>query len=137
MVKRLLLISIVGALTAILVATIGALLANKNNNIMQIRKLKQEHYISFFESLHNIVAHPNEQSFLGKYTFYRDKLFIVASEQVIHALIKYENDGVGISNPQHDEILTKLVEAIRADLRIKDKDFPIIGLRVANKKRAN
>jgi len=38
-------ISIVGAVVAILVSILGALLANKNNIKLQTRKLKEEHYI--------------------------------------------------------------------------------------------
>lgn len=126
-------ISVIGALSAIVVATVGAFMANKNSNVLQIRKLKQEHYILFFEALHNNAAYNGEHNTLEKYTFYRDKLFVVGSEQVIKALVKYEDSGMGLNNPEHDELLTALIKAIRKDLKIKDKDFPSVYLKKANK----
>jgi len=72
-------ISIVGALSALTVAAVGAVMVNKNNNKLQIRKLKESHYISFFEALHNNAANNDEQS-LEQYTYYRDKLLLVGCE---------------------------------------------------------
>lgn len=39
-------ISVIGALTAIIVASVGAFLANRNSNVLQLRKLKEAHYVS-------------------------------------------------------------------------------------------
>ncbi|MGC2871851.1 hypothetical protein ACDL92_00965 [Ihubacter sp. mB4P-1] len=49
-------ISILGAISAILVAVIGAIFSNRNNTTLQLRKLKEEHYISYIEALHNLAA---------------------------------------------------------------------------------
>ncbi len=76
-------ISIVGAVVAILVSILGALLANKNNIKLQTRKLKEEHYISFIEALHNLAAKNGDKEAISKYVYMRDKLLLIASEDVI------------------------------------------------------
>lgn len=120
-------ISIIGALTAIIVSVIGAYLANRNSIVLQGRKLKEDHYISYIESLHNLATDNTDINFLKKYTFSRDKMFIVADEKVIKKMIEYEYNIHDIQ--KHDYYLTQLIKAIRKDLRIKDKDFPIIQLK--------
>ena len=122
-------ISIIGALSAVAVATVGAFMANKNSNVLQIRKLKEEHYISYMEALHNLATDNNDRELVSKYTYHRDKLFIVGSEKVIRCILKYEEKAVGKDNNLHDEYLTDIVKAIRNDLKIKDKKFPNIYLK--------
>jgi hypothetical protein len=46
-----LLISILGAFSAILVSIIGAWFANLNNIVLQTRKLKEDHYITYYRSI--------------------------------------------------------------------------------------
>jgi len=53
-------IPVLGAISAILVAVVGVVLSNKNSNKLQIRKLKEEHYISYIETLHNLVTNNND-----------------------------------------------------------------------------
>lgn len=122
-------ISVLGAISAILVAVVGAILSNKNNNILQLRKIKEEHYISYIEALHNLAAKNTDRNAISKYTYYRDKLLIVGSEDVVRKIIEYENEAVGKTNELHDKYLTNIVKAIRKDLKIKDKDFPDIYLK--------
>lgn len=125
-------ISILGALTAIIVSTIGAYLANRNSVILQIRKLKEEHYTSFIELLHIHAANDTEES-LRNFVLARDKMLLIASEKVIKKMIEYENKGVGKPFETHNIYLTELIKSIRMDLKLKDKDFPIINFKKANK----
>lgn len=122
-------ISVIGALTAIIVASVGAFLANRNSNLLQLRKLKEQHYIVYFEALHNLAANNKDKKTVENYTYYRDKLFIIASEKVVKNILKYEEEAVGKSNDLHDQHLTEIVKAIRQDLRIKDKCYPTIYLK--------
>lgn len=123
------LISVLGAITAIIVSIIGAWLSNKNNITLQLRKLKEQHYISYIEALHNIAAENNNKEAIKNYVFSRDKLFIMASEDVIKKMIKYEEEAVGKKNNLHDAYLTEVIKAIRKDLRINDKNFPLVYLK--------
>jgi len=122
-------ISISGAIAAILVAVVGALLSNKNNNTLQLRKLKEEHYTSYFEALHNLAANNSDREATAKYTYCRDKLLIVGDEKVVQCILKYENEAVGKVSGLHDKYLTDIVKAIRKDLKIKDRDFPNVYLK--------
>jgi predicted amino acid-binding ACT domain protein len=120
------LISVIGAITAIVVSVVSALLANKNTNILQIRELKEQHYISYIEAVHNLCANSQDRKIVSEYTFHRDKLFIVGSETVVKAILEYENEGVGKDNDLHDKYLTNVIKAIRQDLKINDKNFPMV-----------
>lgn len=122
-------ISVLGAISAVIVAVIGAVLSNRNSNMLQLRKLKEEHYISYIESLHNLAANNNSRDAISKYTYHRDKLLIVGSEEVVKCILKYENEAVGKEPNLHDEFLTDIVKAIRRDLKIKDKSYPKIHLK--------
>ena len=122
-------ISILGALSAIVVSIIGAWLANKNSIVLQTRKLKEEHYVAYVEALHNLAGNNKETDCVKKYVFARDKLFLIASEQVITKMIDYEEKAVGKENVLHDVYLTELIKEIRKDLKIKDKKFPKIYLK--------
>ncbi|HEY4787379.1 MAG TPA: hypothetical protein VIH57_15075 [Bacteroidales bacterium] len=121
-------ISILGAISAILVSMIGAWLANRNSIVLQTRKLKEEHYVAYIEALHNL-AGDNSKEATKKYVFARDKLFLIASEEVIRKMINYEEEAVGKPCDLHDEYLTELIKAIRSDLKLKNKDFPKIYLK--------
>lgn len=121
-----LIISIFGSFTAIMVAVSAAFLANKNSANLQIRTLKEQHYISYIESLHNLAANSDLPQNMDKYTYFRDKLFVVASEEVVRRILEFEIKGAGKPSEIHDKYLTDIIKAIRKDLKIRDKDFPSI-----------
>jgi|SRR5690606_20788585 len=127
------LISITGAASAITLSIIGAYLANRNSIILQTRKLKEEHYVSYIEALHNLASDNKDAEKIKSYVFSRDKLFLIASENVIKKMINYEEEAVGKNSDLHDFYLTELIKSIRKDLKIKDKDFPQIYLKKATK----
>lgn len=124
-------ISIIGATTAVTVSIVGAWLANKNSIVLQTRKLKEEHYVAYIEALHNLATEVKNKELTKNYVFARDKLFLIASEDVIRKILLYEEEAVGKANNLHDKYLTELVKEIRKDLKIKDKDFPTIYLKKA------
>ena len=119
-------ISLFGALSAIVVSLIGAWLANRNSIVLQTRKLKEAHYVSYMEALHNLAS---DNVNTTEYVFARDKLFLIASEDVIRKMMLFEEEAVGKSNDLHDRYLTDLIKAIRKDLKIVDKNFPQVYLK--------
>lgn len=133
MISTTLLISLLGAFSAITVSIIGAWYANRNNIILQTRKLKEDHYVFYIEALHSLTSENQNKEALKNYVLARDKLFIIASEKVVEKLLTYEEEGVGanVSTNQHDLHLTELIKYIRKDLKIIDKHFPQIGFRKA------
>ncbi|MBS9464388.1 hypothetical protein KIM67_18345 [Flagellimonas sp. 389] len=128
-----LLISILGAVSAIIVSLVGAWLANRNSISLQTRKLKEQHYTLYIEALHYLIADNNNEN-IGKYVFARDRLFLIANEDVIKKMIAFEeNTNKKVDQRLHDTLLTDLVKSIRKDLRLKDKNFPHIYFKT-NKK---
>jgi hypothetical protein len=119
-----LLISIIGALTAIIVSLAGAWFANHNSIGMQIRRLKEEHYIAYIEAHHNLAAENDNNESKRKYVFARDKLLLIAHESVIKKMLLFENEAVGKISEQHDIYLTDLIKSIRTDLKMNDNSFP-------------
>ena len=122
-------ISILGATSAIIVSFIGAWLANRNSIILQTRKLKEEHYVAYIEAMHNLASQNDNKTYGKNYTFTRDKLFLIGSEDVIKKMLAYETEAVGKESHVHDKYLTELIKAIRKDLKLKDKDFPLVYLK--------
>lgn len=122
-------ISIFGALTAIIVSIVGALLTKRNSIILQTRKLKESNYVAYIEALHSLASNNQSSQASKDYTFNRDKLFLVASEEVIAKMLDFENKAVEKESDLHDQYLTELVREIRKDLKIKDKNFPKISLK--------
>ena len=85
------------------------------------------------EAVHNLAEDNKIIPALKAYTLHRDKMFIVASEDVVKAMLRYEDAAVGKPSVDHDKYLTLLVIAIRKDLKIRDKSFPQIYLKASKK----
>ncbi|MBE7171834.1 MAG: hypothetical protein INR73_14700 [Williamsia sp.] len=124
-----LLISIIGTFTAISVSLIGAWLANRNSVILQTRKLKEDHYITFIEALHYLLADNDNNDSIKNYVLARDKLLLIASEDVINKMLQFEKEIAGKDTSLCDEFLTELVKSLRIDLKIRDKYFPQVYMK--------
>lgn len=126
-------IAVIGALVSISISIVGALLSINNSITLKTRELREDHYVRYVEALHNLASNDKSDEYQCDYTFARDKLFIIASENVVKSILDYEEKGVGKENLLHDEYLTKVIRAIRNDLKIKDKNFPTIYLKKGRK----
>lgn len=126
-------VAIIAGLFSICVAIFGAVFINLNNVKLQTRKLKEDHYVRYIESVHNLAEDNKNVQALKEYTLHRDKMFIVASEKVVKAMLEYEAVAVGKSSTEHDKYLTRLVVEIRKDLSIRDKSYPQIYLKASKK----
>ncbi len=125
-------IPFIGALAAVSVSIIAAFLSYNYSKKLQLRRLKEEHYIAYIEALHNLCADNKSRQVVGRYTFHRDKMFIIANEEVVKSILCYEENTLGNNNAEiHDRYLTDLIKTIRKDLGIKDKDFPGIFFKKA------
>lgn len=123
-----LVIAIIGAIISISVAVLGATLSLRSNIVLKNRTLKESYYTRYIDALHNLASKNTSSKMLTDYAKARDELLIIANEQVITALLLYEENAVGKPCDRHDEYLTTLITAIRKDLKLKDKNFPIIRL---------
>src|SRR5436189_4109382 len=96
-------ISILGAASAMIVSFIGAWLANRNSIILQTRKLKEEHYVAYIEAMHHLTSQNDNKTYGKNYTFTRDKLFLIGSEDVSKKMLAYETEAVGKESHVHDK----------------------------------
>lgn len=118
-------ISIIGAAVAIIVSVLGAYFAIKSSIILQNRKLKEGHYVSYIEALHNYATDNQSVKYKSQYTFCRDRLLLIANESVIIALLDYE---ANLKSEKTNEYLSRLIKAIRADLELSNRKIPTIFL---------
>ena len=79
--------------------------------------------------MHNTAVENDSKEYLKKYIFARDKLLIIANKDVIKKMLLYEVEGIGNSNDMFNKYLTNLINAIRLDLKLHDKDFPLVDLK--------
>ncbi len=126
-------VAIIAGLFSICVAIFGALFINISNHKLQTRKLKEEHYVRYLEAVHNLAEDNKSVQALKEYTLHRDKMFIVANEKVVKAMLEYEDVAVGKQSDAHDKYLTRLIIEIRKDLGIRDKSYPQIYLKASKK----
>ncbi|WP_042369415.1 hypothetical protein [Bacteroides neonati] len=127
-----LIISILGAFVAIVVSIIGAYLANRNSVILQNRKLKEVYYINFLRALSGYARNNGTDKHkiaLSAYSEARNELLLTASSDVMRKLDEYEKGVIGQPAEIHDIYFTKLIKSIRADLKLGNKDLPIVGLK--------
>ncbi len=120
-------ISLLGAVVAISVAILGAILTNRNNIRLQKSKLKEEHYIAYISALHSVATDGNNEDFKNEFTRSRDELMLIANVDVINKLLEYEkslNEGPVAQSKAY----TNLIKAFRKDLELKNDDLPLLGL---------
>lgn len=122
------LIAVFGAISSIAVALLGAWFANRNNVALQTRKLKEEHYINFVIALHNIRANDGDNWWTAQYLFARDKLFLIASKEVVKNMLAFEQGGIDKPGPDDNYLITQLIKAIRRDLKLKARNFPTVSI---------
>lgn len=125
--------------TAIVVATIAAAaslvgaalsfyFATRKERESDWRKVKFEHYREFMGAVSDIVGTDATSEGQRRFTQACNTVQLVASKQVIDALHKFR-DEIGPSNPhrskeKHDELLSRLIREIRADLGISRSSNP-------------
>jgi ABC-type bacteriocin/lantibiotic exporter with double-glycine peptidase domain len=124
-----LIIAVIGALSSIIISILGAVLSYRYNKLLQLKELKKSYYIDYIVSLHNFMTENNNREFIKKYTYNRDKLLIVGSEEVVRNILQYENECAGKKSILHDKYLTDIMKSIRKDLDIKDKSYPKIDFK--------
>lgn len=123
-----LIISITGAASAILVAVIGSILTRRSSLAIQSQKLKEDYYLAYIEAIHLLSSNNTRPEYLDAYTASRNRLLVVASVETINAILLFEKEAMGVFNPQHNELLTNVLKAIRNGLNLSNKSYPTIEL---------
>lgn len=127
----------ISSLTAILIAAVTYFTTKLREREAEWRKQKLEHYTQYFVALAEIVGDKTSYESTARYAIAYNTVGLFASQEVIECLHHYQ-DFIQIPADQiqlgeHDKRLTRLVLAIRRDLRLKPTDdeesfsFRLIG----------
>ncbi|WP_299768227.1 hypothetical protein [uncultured Dokdonia sp.] len=127
-----LIISLLGVFTAIIVAVVGAYMARNNNIKLELRKLKESHYLGYIQALNTYGNLQSEDAFKELLSL-RNNMLLIANEKVINAMITYEKKGTGHPLETHNLYFTTLLKTMRSDLGLNNNDFPVIGLKRLSK----
>lgn len=122
--------AIISATVSLLVAIITVYAMRRNEIALQNKRLKEDYYAKLLEGISQSTgSNPPDE-----YVLQRNKIWVAASENVIRALLAYEDVTYPGANPEtFHEYYSKLVAAMRKDLGIKDKNLPQLHLRSTHK----
>lgn len=93
-----------------------------------MRQRKTEHYRELLSSISDLAVKGLNDETQARYATASNTIALIAPQQVIAALADFQGE-IDISNPKrslerHDELLTKLVLAIRHSLELPFEDDP-------------
>lgn len=136
-------IASIGILASVVTASLSYYFTKRHQLKMEERRLKENFYIKFIESLSLVALDNNNTVALDKLADSFNNLLIIANQKTVEILLEFHNfvkigSNVGLQRDsnewliQHDELLTKLIKEIRRDLlgkkSVNDKNFPNIHL---------
>jgi hypothetical protein len=116
----------ISSLTAIVVAAITYYTTKQREREAEWRKEKLAQYKEYFEALAGTVGGQATDEARRRYCIAFNTVGLFASQDVIHCLHAYQDitrlPAEQISLEEHDKQLTRLVLAIRRDLRLRPGD---------------
>jgi hypothetical protein len=121
-------VAIISAVASLLGAVVSLFVSMRKEKEADWRKVKFEHYREFMGGLSSIVGTDTTPDGHRRFAQVCNTIQLIASNQVIKALHNFR-DEIAVSNPsrsqeKHDELLSVLVRAIRADLGISPASNP-------------
>ncbi len=125
-----LMIAIISACVSLAVALLTAWTMRKNEIALRNRQLKEEHYTKLLAGISNAV----DDTSAHDYVVARNRIWVAADENVVRALLEYEKVAKpGVDHADFEKAYTKLVQEMRKDLGIRDKNLPQLHLRSTHK----
>ena len=125
-------IAIVGAFVTLITAILTNYSAKKNQLRFEERKLKEEYYTNYVKAISANVLLKDSN---GELDDAQNRLVLVGSPEVVCALMRFHDrirpSAPPLSGNEHDELLTALIKAMRADLfgtNAVNKGYPIIHM---------
>lgn len=125
----------ISLVTAFITSIITSWISHRYHIKKQNRGLRESHYIDFLHGL-NVLVNTGDSSL---YSVNRNKLLIIASPEVVKSILELEKYIIKCSHDEYtienqNMYMTKVVKAIREDLKVSVKDFPIIDFVSPTKK---
>ena len=121
-------VAIITAGAGVLVTALSFLLTKAKEREADWRTQKLDHYKAFMVALNAIVGPPAPTEDRVRFANAANNLFLVGSRDVLVALRAFLDATADSRTPadldRHDELLTKLIVAIRKDTGIKGAPLP-------------
>ncbi|MFC1677214.1 hypothetical protein ACFL3G_09155 [Planctomycetota bacterium] len=119
--------TIITVLGSAIVAAITFCLTKKHELSVQWRNEKLNHYKALFSSISELADNGIKQEGAGKrFALAVNTIFLVAPQYVISALMDFcdeiQSSNLNKSSERHDELLKKLVLAVRKDIGLVKGD---------------
>jgi hypothetical protein len=120
------LVAIISAVTSVLAAVLTFWFTKLKEREAEVRKQKLEHYRDLVSSFSGIVGSDNTPEGQKRFALTCNNLSLIASQEVLIALQAFQLE-IRKSNPdpsieRHDDLLKKLMLAIRKDLGLAKKN---------------
>lgn len=138
-------VSIIGTITTIITIILTNYLSKRNELKFAERKLKENYYLNYINSISNNANYNDTKSVLEENKAFND-LILISSENVLKKLYAFQtlriehlkNNSIENYQEEYDRLFTELIKAIRHDLYNKKEDIPNIyilgGVLKQNKK---
>lgn len=116
-------VAIITAAAGLVASALTFFLTKKKEREAEWRKQKLDHYKEFMAALNDIVGPPAPVEAKVRFASAANNIFLVGSPAVLVALRGYLDEtaesNTNRSNDKHDDLLTKLIFAVRDDLGIE------------------
>lgn len=127
-------IAILGLVAAVVSIALTNYFSKKNQLKFDEQKLKEAHYIRFIDTASEMITSSFTEKSRKDFAHIQNNLYLVASQDVVCNLLTFNNflSSEAFSGEKHNELLTNLIKAMRADLYGTHKvntNYPIIELR--------
>lgn len=116
-------VAIISAAAGLVASALTFFLTKKKEREAEWRKQKLDHYKEFMAALNDIVGPAASTEARVRFAHAANNIFLVGSPDVLISLRSFLDETAASNrdpnNDRHDELLTKLVFAVREDLGIK------------------
>ncbi len=122
-------VAVISAAASIVAVAVTSILNKRQQLAATLREQKLNHYKVLLSALSDLAVDGTDKDKANQhFALAVNTIALVAPQSVIDALMKF-HDEAKFSNPnpsgdRHDELLKKLLLAIRADLKLPFKDDP-------------
>ncbi len=122
-------IAVIGVVGSAIVASLSYFFTKRQQREAEWRDSKLNHYKALLSAISDLAGDKPGVEVHQRFALAFNTIGLVAPQPVINALMEFHEE-VKASNPnrtveRHDQLLTKLVLAIRADLDVRPTDDPI------------
>jgi hypothetical protein len=116
------LVAVVGLLGSAMTAGISYVLTKRQQLEAQWRESKRTHYQNLVSAISDVAVEHGDVEAYRRFVSAVNTIALVAPQPVVQAVLAWNDRGEKATVDQHNELLTRVMLTIRADLGITPKD---------------